>query len=79
MSEELKEYGVVVRVSQYYSVQAESEEEAKEAVRNYCGRLIESDIEEIVWDLEKTLHKLYKKYNYKPLQNFGGKTECFKI
>ena len=30
MSEELKEYGVVVRVSQYYSVQAESEEEAKE-------------------------------------------------
>ena len=48
MSEELKEYGVVVRVSQNYSVQAESEEEAKEAVRNYCGRLIESDIEEIV-------------------------------
>lgn len=48
MSEELKEYGVVVRVSQYYSVQAESEEDAKEAVRNYCGILIESDIEEIV-------------------------------
>ncbi len=34
---------------------------------------------EIVWNLEKTLHKLYKKYDYKPLQNFGGKTECFKI
>lgn len=35
MSEELKEYGVVVRVSQYYSVQAESEEEALESYHGY--------------------------------------------
>ena len=35
MSEELKEYGVVVRVSQYYSVQAESEKEALESYHGY--------------------------------------------
>lgn len=46
--EELKEYGVIVRVTQYYTVSAESSEDAEEAVRNYGGRLIESDIEEVV-------------------------------
>ena len=30
-------------------------------------------------DLEKILHKLYINYDYRPLKNFGGKTECFKI
>lgn len=46
--EELKEYGVTVRVIQYYTVMATSPEEAKEDIRNYQGRLIETDIEEIV-------------------------------
>lgn len=47
-NEELNEYGVVVRVTQYYTVNAESPEDAEEAVRNYSGRLIESEIEEVV-------------------------------
>ena len=34
---------------------------------------------DVAWDLEKILHKLYINYDYRPLKNFGGKTECFKI
>ena len=30
-----------------------------------------------IWDLEKTFHRLYKKYRQKPLINFAGYTECF--
>ena len=48
MEEELKQYGVTVRVIQYYTVMATSPEEAKEDIRNEQGRLVESDIEEIV-------------------------------
>lgn len=32
---------------------------------------------EQIYDLEKKLHKLFKKYKYIPLQKFGGHTECF--
>ena len=48
MENELKQYGVTVRVTQYYQVTAESEEDAKEAIRSYDGSLIESELEEIV-------------------------------
>ena len=34
---------------------------------------------DVAWDLEKILHKLYINYGYRPLKNFRGKTECFKI
>lgn len=37
---------------------------------------IEDDAD-VIWDLEKYLHNLYKDYSYKPLKSFGGKTECF--
>lgn len=30
-----------------------------------------------IFDLEKKLHRLVSKYNYKPNQKFGGHTECF--
>ena len=46
--DELKEYGVTTRVIQYYTVMATSAEEAKEAIRNYEGNLIETDLEEFV-------------------------------
>lgn len=34
---------------------------------------------DFVYDKEHELHKLYKKFKYKPLIEFGGKTECFNI
>lgn len=46
--EELKEYGVTVRVIQYYQVTAVDEEDAKESIRCYDGRLVETEIEEFV-------------------------------
>jgi hypothetical protein len=32
---------------------------------------------DVVFNLEKTLHKLLKKYKYRPLKDFGGQSECF--
>lgn len=34
---------------------------------------------DFVFDKEKELHKLCKKYKYKPLKSFGGETECFTL
>lgn len=38
-----------------------------------------SDKAENIWKTEKELHKIYNKYKYKPLKNFGGETECFTL
>lgn len=38
-----------------------------------------SDKSENIWKIEKELHKIYNKYKYKPLKNFGGETECFTL
>ncbi|MEN8424044.1 GIY-YIG nuclease family protein [Acinetobacter junii] len=32
---------------------------------------------EVIWDLEKQIHKLLKKHKHKPQQLFHGSTECF--
>lgn len=41
--------------------------------------LIKDDVE-IIWDLEKLLHRLYSNYKYSPLISFPGSIkECFKI
>ena len=32
---------------------------------------------EFIWDLEKQLHRLLKRYKYQPKISFGGETECF--
>lgn len=34
---------------------------------------------EIIYDLEKELHKKFKNFKYKPKIEFGGYTECFKL
>lgn len=31
----------------------------------------------IIWDMEKTLHRLLKGYRYQPKLSFSGQTECF--
>lgn len=41
--------------------------------------LIESPDGEFIFNKEKQLHKLCKKYKYKPQLNFAGNTECFKF
>lgn len=33
----------------------------------------------IIWDLEHEVHRLYKENRYRPLEKFGGYTECFKL
>jgi hypothetical protein len=30
-----------------------------------------------IWDIEKKIHQVLKKYKYKPLKSFGGQNECF--
>ena len=37
------------------------------------------DVSINIYKLEKLLHFLYKKHSYKPLKNFDGKEECFKL
>lgn len=32
-----------------------------------------------VWTLEQALHAEYAHYHYKPMEKFGGHTECFEI
>lgn len=32
-----------------------------------------------IWELEKTMHLLFKNYSYKPLKYFKGHTECYNI
>ena len=32
---------------------------------------------EIIYDLEKSIHRVFKKYKYTPLKDFSGKSECF--
>ncbi len=32
---------------------------------------------EIIYGLEKSIHRVFKKYKYTPLKDFGGKSECF--
>ena len=34
---------------------------------------------DFIFDKEVELHRLYKKFKYKPLLEFGGQTECFNI
>lgn len=34
---------------------------------------------ETIWDLEKEYHNNYKNYSYRPMINFRGIKECFKI
>lgn len=34
---------------------------------------------DLIFDLEKLLHKKYKEFKYTPMDKFGGYTECFKF
>lgn len=34
---------------------------------------------DLIFDLEKLLHKKYKEFKYTPIDKFGGYTECFKF
>lgn len=38
-----------------------------------------TDKSEYIYDLEKELHRKYKKFKYEPKIYFGGITECFNI
>lgn len=40
---------------------------------------IENKDPSYIYDLEKSLNRLYKQYQYKPLKDFNGYTECYKI
>ena len=37
------------------------------------------DLPEVIYDLEKVLHRLHKDYQYNPLITFNGKTECYAL
>ena len=37
------------------------------------------DYPEVIFNLENSLHRLYKNYSYIPNINFKGKTECYKL
>lgn len=38
-----------------------------------------SDTPDIIYELEHILHRLYKTFKYRPLTNFKGDSECFKL
>lgn len=38
-----------------------------------------SDKASVIWDLERLLLKIYKKYQYTPYISFSGATECFQL
>lgn len=40
-------------------------------------KIVESIDSDYIFDLEKSLHKLNKRFKYKPKIYFGGQTECF--
>jgi len=46
---------------------------------NYEILLEISNTPEIIWNLEKEYHNNYKNYSYRPMINFRGIKECFKI
>jgi Zn finger protein HypA/HybF involved in hydrogenase expression len=41
--------------------------------------IIESSDGSYIWDLEKRVHKKFKKYKYLPNKEFGGMYECFSL